>query len=552
MFEGIEIWKFIAGLGIFLFGMFMLEEGIKNLSGRAFKKFIRKHTQKPIKSILSGTILTAILQSSSLVTLMLLAFVGAGIVTLSNAIGVILGSNLGTTMTGWIVASLGFHVNIESFALPFVGIGGLGLIFLAKSDRLSNISKIVVGFGFIFLGLEYMKLSMASFAESFDVSVLAGYGTFVFLFAGFVVTAIIQSSSATMVIILSALSSGIIDFESSAAMVIGSDLGTTITALLGGLGGTIVKRQVAFSHFLFNLVTDLVAYSLLGVLIYIVKDIYSIEDDLMGLVALHSTFNLLGILMFLPFIKSFASLMKRMFKEKDHRMAQYIAKVSTQVPEASLKALRDECVLILKLSTYENSNLFGSKEQRDLLKAEFDGLQKSLIERGGYREIYDGIKHLEGEMIDYYMKIQQQKLTEEESLELNRLVDSIKYSAVGLKSIKDIKHNLVDFSGSLNSLVHNEQKEMFKRQKRFYKEFYLVLKNIDTSATMDNIVDLYLMNKELNSEFVLHMTENVNSHQISKIEISTLFNVNREVYESNKALLKASENLIKTSNVQLT
>ena len=191
MWEQFDIWKFIAGLGLFLFGMFMLEEGIKALSGRAFKKFLRKHTKNKIKAILSGTFITAIVQSSSVVSLMTLAFVGAGVIKLTNAIGIILGSNLGTTMTGWVVATLGFKLDIESFALPCIGIGGLGLIFLARSDRFSNISKLVVGFGFLFLGLNYMKLSISDLAETFDIGMYADYSLIVFAMIGLVLTAII-------------------------------------------------------------------------------------------------------------------------------------------------------------------------------------------------------------------------------------------------------------------------------------------------------------------------------------------------------------------------
>ncbi len=165
MFEGFDIWKLLAGLGIFMFGMFLMEESIKKLSGRAFKRLIRVYTTGKVKSIFSGIFVTSILQSSSAVSLMVLAFVGAGIMSMENAIGVILGSNIGTTVTAWIVASIGFKVNIESFALPLIGMGGLGLIFLGRSEKYSNISKLLVGFGFLFMGLDYMKTSVEVFTD---------------------------------------------------------------------------------------------------------------------------------------------------------------------------------------------------------------------------------------------------------------------------------------------------------------------------------------------------------------------------------------------------
>ena len=131
-----DLWKLLAGLGIFLFGMFLLEDSVKALSGKAFRRIIRLYTNGRLKAIGSGTLSTAILQSSSAVSLMVLAFVGAGVMSIENAIGVIMGSNIGTTFTAWIVATLGFKIKIESFALPFIGIGGIGLIFFRNSSPL--------------------------------------------------------------------------------------------------------------------------------------------------------------------------------------------------------------------------------------------------------------------------------------------------------------------------------------------------------------------------------------------------------------------------------
>lgn len=541
--ENFDIWKLIAGLGIFLFGMFLLEEGIKNLSGRAFKKFIRKHTSKKFNSIISGTLVTMVLQSSSVVSLMVLAFVGAGIISLTNAIGVIIGSNLGTTATGWIVATLGFKFNIEAFALPFVGIGGLGLIFLSKSEKLVNISKVIIGFGFIFLGLEYMKLSISDFAETFDISAFSGYGSFVFLLVGFIFTAIIQSSSATMVIVLSALNSGIIDFEAAAALVIGSDLGTTMTVLIGGMGSTVAKRQVAFSHFFFNLATDLIAFVLLGVLIYVVKHIYHIEDDLMGLVAFHSTFNLVGIIIFYPFIGSFAKFLKRVFKEKKDLLSQYIDKVTPQVPEAAIKALHNESMGILRLALFENALAFDGKEGELINEENFTGLQKELVEKKQFLDIYDGIKHLEGEIIEFYILIQQQKLIDKESEELNQIIVAVKYASSSVKSIKDIRHNLIDFSNSVNHFVHEEYKATLKRQHRFYEEYSAVLKRSEATRSSDEIVEMYVLNKELDNEFLQRINRKINNDNTSEIELSNLFNVNREIYLSNKMMINALENL---------
>jgi len=224
VWEHVNIWEFLAGLGIFLFGMRFVEESLQNLAGATFKRVLRKQTNTNLKAVLMGTTVTAVLQSSSVVTLMVLAFVGAGIITLQNALGIIIGANLGTTFTGWIVATLGFKLDIASFALPMIALGGVSLAFLKGMDKVRELARFLVGFGFLFLGLDYMKTAIDTVAQHVDLSHFVAYGAWVFFVVGFVLTALIQSSSASMVINLSALSNGIIPIESSIAMVIGSDL----------------------------------------------------------------------------------------------------------------------------------------------------------------------------------------------------------------------------------------------------------------------------------------------------------------------------------------
>jgi len=143
-----DLWRLLAGLGIFLFGMLLIEESVRALSGRAFRKIIRRYTDGRLRSIGSGALVTALLQSSSAVSLMVLAFVGAGVMSMQNAIGVIMGSNIGTTFTAWVVAVLGFKIKIEAFALPFIGIGAIGLILFKPASKLSLISRLLIGFGF--------------------------------------------------------------------------------------------------------------------------------------------------------------------------------------------------------------------------------------------------------------------------------------------------------------------------------------------------------------------------------------------------------------------
>jgi len=260
MSETFDIWKLIAGLGIFIIGMYMLEDAIKILSGKAFRRIIRLYTNGRFRSIGSGTLVTAILQSSSAASLMVLAFVGAGVMSMENAIGVIMGSNIGTTLTVWIVAIVGFKMKIESFALPFIGLGGIGLIFCDQAEKPFQFCRLLIGFGFLFLGLDYMKGSVESIGQSFDLSMVPDYGLWFYLVIGTLLTAVMQASAASIAVVLTALHSGLITFDIGVAMVIGANVGTTITVILGSLGGIPAKKRVAFSHLAFNVMTAIVAF----------------------------------------------------------------------------------------------------------------------------------------------------------------------------------------------------------------------------------------------------------------------------------------------------
>ena len=289
-FSNIQIWEALAGLGLFLFGMFMMEESLKELAGRSFKKFLRKHTNNSVKAVFSGTLITAVLQSSSMVALLVMSFAGAGIIGLKNGIGIILGANLGTTFTGWIVSWLGFKLDIGAVILPFIAIGGLGIIFL-KSEKLSNISKMIMGFSFMFLGLDYMKDGFALFAQQMDLSFINNHPGILFVLFGVLLTASIQSSSAAIMIFLSSLSAGVITLEQGFYLVIGGDLGTTITALLGTINGNTIKKKVGWSQVMFNVFNVSLALVLLKGYSYIIFELLSITDQLFGLVIFHSIMN---------------------------------------------------------------------------------------------------------------------------------------------------------------------------------------------------------------------------------------------------------------------
>uniref|UniRef100_UPI0035681080 Na/Pi cotransporter family protein n=1 Tax=Sulfurovum sp. TaxID=1969726 RepID=UPI0035681080 len=205
----------LSGLGMFLFGMLYMELALKESAGLRFKSWVKNSTSSTGKSLMTGTMATALLQSSSVVTLMTLSFVSASMITLHSGIAVIFGANVGTTVTSWIVATLGFKVSIEAFALPMIGAGGIVLIFDPPYKRVITIAKVFVGFGLLFLGLEFMKTSIESLTNAIDLAKFVNFPLITFIGIGFILTAIIQSSSAATAIVLSALYVNILSFEQS-------------------------------------------------------------------------------------------------------------------------------------------------------------------------------------------------------------------------------------------------------------------------------------------------------------------------------------------------
>lgn len=542
IWQYIDIWKFLAGLGIFLFGMHYLEESIKNLAGATFKRFLRDQTNTPIKAILSGTLATAVLQSSSVVTLMVLAFVGAGVIKLQNALGIIIGANLGTTFTGWVVATLGFKLDIESFALPLIAIGGISLAFLSDREKIRELGRLLIGFGFLFLGLNYMKGAIDEMAQHVDLTVFADQGVWVFFIVGFALTAVIQSSSATMVINLSALSAGIIQLDSAIAMIIGGDLGTTITAMLGSIGGTPAKKRAGFSHFLFNLITAIMGLALLRPIIYFLQEIVGITDPLYSLVGFHSFFNLLGIIVVFPFLKLFARALENMFKDDEEQVAHFIPNVTTSVPDAAIDALKQELfglidhVFVFNLNTFKiKKDLFGLHEEKK---------NNGLFSKPANGDEYVTIKQLEGEMVAYYLSIQNQKLEGDEPERLEKYVFAVRNTMQAVKAIKDVAHNIVAIERSANDI----QMALLDMLRSDLGSFYLSLYRLLHSDTEAGRMELLAEENEKAQDMYQRSLDEIyglaRTGKLAQVDLSTLLNVNREVYNANKALILAVKDTV--------
>lgn len=543
MAEHLDLWKFLAGLGIFLFGMHLLEEAVKSLSGKTFRRLIRTYTDGRLKAIASGSLVTAVLQSSSAVSLMVLAFVGAGILNMESAIGVMMGSNIGTTFTAWIVATLGFKIKIESFAFPLLGMGGAGLIFLRSRESLFQFSKLLFGFGFLFLGLDYMKLSVEGLAQNLHLEQLSGYGLWVYLLAGIIITALMQSSSANIAIILTALNSRLIDFNMGAAMLIGANVGTTITVSLGAIGAIQSKKRVGFSHVIFNLVTAAVAFASLPVLVSFVDLFFGPDTgDVMALAFFHTLFNALGVAIFFPFVGLLTRVLYKLFPDRKAVLTLYIDKTPSSVTDAATMALRKEIHHLLEESQFYNLRLLKIDERlvfdRD---CPFD---KTARKKMPLDTFYESIKLLHADIITYYSNLQSEKLDRSEARELERLIYVSRNIMNSIKNFKSIRHNFDEFDASENFYLNSQYKLFRKRLTAVYFSMNRTVAAENKEERYRRLLAVFANIEEADNLFIKNTLDAVSKKTIQAMQISSLLLVNRLFTQACRMQMYAMKDLL--------
>ena len=347
-----------GGLGLFLIGMRLMTTGLKQAAGRSLKKILGEWTKSPGRGLFSGFMITALVQSSSAVTVAVIGFVNAGLITLPQSIGVIYGSNLGTTVTGWIVAAVGFSVNLKAFALPVIALGAL-MRLSGPNSRRSFFGDALSGFGLFLIGISTLQMSFKGIESSIDLTSFATMGALsipIFIGIGLVLTLLMQSSSAAMALVLTATVSGLLDLNQGAAAVIGTNIGTTSTAALSVIGATVSAKKVATGHIIFNLITAIVALVLLPLLIKSI--LFSINllglntDPAIVLAVFHTLFNLLGVLILWPFTDKLISFIEKRFAslEDERGRPKYLDNNVLSTPSLALDALSLEMERIGQLT----------------------------------------------------------------------------------------------------------------------------------------------------------------------------------------------------------
>jgi len=343
------VFELLGGLGVFLFGMRIMSTGLQKVAGNRMRELLALCTRNRFTGIVSGFLMTCGVQSSSATTVMIVSFANAGLLTLTQAIGPVMGANIGTTITGWLVSLLGFKVKISAFALPIIGIGFP--LTMVRDARTKNWGETAIGFGLLFLGLSFLKSAVpaidpgsTSGLEFLQQWAQHGYrSVLIFVAVGTVLTIIIQSSSATMAITLTLVFQGWIGLDVAAAMVLGENIGTTITAYLVSLGANRTAKRVARSHFLFNIFGVLWALPILYFLVGLIEKLVPAGPTIQ-LAAFHTTFNLINTGLLVGFVPQIKAVVEWMIpyadSEKELSHIRYFDAGLLQTPELAAVEVR--------------------------------------------------------------------------------------------------------------------------------------------------------------------------------------------------------------------
>ncbi|MBR5776208.1 MAG: Na/Pi cotransporter family protein [Bacteroidaceae bacterium] len=471
----LQIFTLLGALGMFLYGMNLMSSGLQKAAGERLRGFLSAMTSNPFKGVMTGLGITSIIQSSSATTVMVVSFVNAGLLTLAQAIGVIMGANIGTTVTAWMVSWLGFKADISVLAVPLML---LDFLFSnSKIDKRKNIGELIVGFSLLFLGLSFMKDSVPDLRETPQVLEFVsswsahGFGSvLLFLAFGTILTLVLQSSSATMAITLIMLSMGWIPFEMACAMVLGENIGTTITANIAASVGNTEAKRAAMSHTIFNVfgvVWALILYRpflhLVGTITenlfglpnpaaegFVVTDSTSAEGTaaLYGLSMLHTLFNLTNTLLLVWFTKWIAQAVSWIVptpknQEKEVFRLKYISAGPLATPELSVGQAFEEIISFAKIS--KNGANYAQNAINEADTDKFEELRSKLVK---YEEISDRIEY---EIATFLNRISAEEVSESTSLKIKSM-----YKIIGeLESLGDSGETISRILSRKN--IHNKK-----------------------------------------------------------------------------------------------
>ena len=496
-----------AGVAIFLFGMLSLEEGFKTFTGGTLEKILKSSTNSVWKSMTFGVVTTSVMQSSSLVSVITISFLSAGLLELTSAIGIIFGANLGTTTGAWLVAGFGLKVNLSAYAMPML-VFGIILVF-QQAKNLKGVGYVLAGLGFLFLGIHYMKEGFDSVSQTIDLAeyAMTGYpGVFVFAGIGILATVVMQSSHATLVLILAALAAQQVSYENALALAIGSNVGTTITAIIGALGSGTEGKRLAVAHLIFNLATGLIAvlgiYQLISLVGWISTHLGIAADNYtLQLAVFHTVFNLIGIFVMLPLLNQLVIFLNKLIPEQPVEVEQpiYLNSASMEMADAAVEAVRKESIRLYDLAASVITD--GLSIQRDVFES---GVKvKRVVKKSpdvieeDIDDLYERkLKALYGAIVEFIIHTRSGYSEGRLREELNRIRQAGQDIIEAVKGVKHLRKNLTRFMQSDNADIKREYDKLRRLVVRVLRKIE-ALRRQDDHDLSDAIMSLDRLKLEI-------------------------------------------------------
>jgi len=497
-----------AGVAIFLLGMQSLEEGFRFFVGGLLDKFLKKITNNLYKSILFGAITTTLMQSSGLVAVIAISFISAGLISVAQGIGIILGGNIGTTTGAWLIAGLGLKISIATYALPMLVFGTL-LIF-QESKRLKGIGYALTGLGFSFLGIAYMKEGFDAFKETIDLTQYSadGFsGLIVFTLVGAGMTIIMQSSHASLVLILTALSASQITYENAIALTIGANIGTTITAILGAFGAGYEGKKLAGAHFLINSLTGFLLIWFVPQFIHFIDLTAPFlgithNDYTLKLALYHTYFNLICVLLFAPLVHGLVALLNHLFKpaptiESESDDVMFINDSALDFPDTAQATLLKETKhlynnvfdIIAQGLSVTKEDINSGMEIDDILKLRNVAMYVNMDEYYEKR-----IKEIYGKIINFAI-LAQGKFSNESNTQLIPIKNATIEIVEAFKASKHMQKNMLRYIDSENEDIRNEYNHIRRNLIKHLRNMQLI---VNTSE--EDIAVLLLSKLQLDAQ----------------------------------------------------
>ena len=516
--------RLIGSLGLFLYGMKIMSEGLQKFAGDSLRRILTAMTTNRVTGVLTGVLITALIQSSSATTVMVVSFVNAGLLTLTQSIGVIMGANIGTTVTAWLISALGFKVDIAAFALPLLAFG-IPLLFSGKSSR-KSVGEFIFGFSFLFMGLQALKANapdlganpeMLAFVQNYtDMGFLS---IILFLFIGAILTMIVQASAATMAITLIMCANGWIDYHLGVALVLGENIGTTITANLAALTGNTQSRRAALAHLVFNIFGVMwvlvLFYPFTAAVSWFVTDVMNISDPAVAvsfkLAAFHTAFNISNTFIMIWFVglieKTVCFLIKGKKDEDEEYRLRYITGGMLSTAELSI------------LQAHKEITLFAERTGRmlDMVKALFyekneDAFLKIYSRVEKYESISD---RMEIEIANYLTCVAEGRLSSEGKEEIRIMLRAVSE----IESIADSCNNMarsIKRRNEFKSIFTDEQnhnvdqmlaltEKALHRMIEILKKSELVRDDVNPSYNIENEINNY------RNQLKIHNVEDINN-----------------------------------------